>query len=103
MYYEFHPVNFWAQFAAIELIAAAVISLAFGPGVRLRDLPVLGRAVLGIAFVLVPAAAIVVGAVDATPTWSSVLSTAFFATMFFGLPLFALSGDRRRGHSSAVA
>jgi hypothetical protein len=96
------PANFWAQFAVLEFIAAIVVSLAFGPGVRVRDVPIVGRVFLGLGFVVVPAAAIALGAIDAAQaadgstaaaTW---LRTAFFTTLFFGLPLLALVDRRAR-------
>jgi len=103
--YAVHPDSFWAQFAVVELIAAVVVSLAFGPVVRLRYVPVIGRLVLGFAFVVVPTIAIVLGAVTAatnaaaaTPTEvaSGWLATLFFATLFFGLPVLVLAADGRR-------
>ena len=98
--YTSHPVSFWTQFAVMEFIAAVVVSLAFGPVVRIGDVPVIGRLVLGLGFVAVPAAAIVLGAIDAAQAAavhgpaaaaSSWLATAFFGTLFFGLPLTALA------------
>ncbi len=95
------PVSFWMQFAVVESIAALVVSFAFGPIVRLRDVPVFGRLVLGFSFVVVPAVAIVLGALDAAQDASSYgpaavasswLTTVLFGTLFFGLPLLAL-GD----------
>ena len=58
MYYSSpsQPVSFWVQFAAIEYVAAVVVSFGFGPGVRLGDLPVIGRFILGFGFVVLPAA-----------------------------------------------
>jgi hypothetical protein len=106
-----HPVSFWAQFAVIEFIAAVVVSLAFGPGVRFRDVPVIGRLALGRAFVALPAAAIVLGAVDAAQAAaaygpaaaaSSWLSTAFFGTLFFGLPLIVLAAHASRARSDTT-
>jgi hypothetical protein len=106
--YGSQPVSFWIQFAVIELMAAVIVSLGFGPGVRVGDIPVIGRLVLGIAFVALPAAAIVLGGVDAAQTAgglspaaaaASWLTTAFFGTLFFGLPLVALAarpGERSR-------
>lgn len=88
-------------------MAALVVSLTFGPGVRVGDLPVAGRLVLGIGFVTVPAVAIVLGAIDAAQTAggfspaaaaSSWLATAFFGTLFFGLPLVALTAGPREHH-----
>jgi len=93
------PVSFWIQFAVLELLAAIVVSLAFGPAVRLGDVPAIGRLVLGAAFVMVPAAAIVLGEIEAAHTAlyygpagpaSSWLGAAFSATLFFGLPLIAM-------------
>jgi hypothetical protein len=98
-FYTSHLVNFWIQFAVVEFIVAVVVSLAFGPGVRIRDLPVIGRLLLGLDFVVVPAIAIVLGAIDAAAAAglaspaaaaSSWLATMFFGTLFFGLPLIAL-------------
>jgi hypothetical protein len=98
--YAGDPVSFWIQFAVIEFIAAVVVSLAFGPVVRIRDVPVIGRLVLGLCFVAVPAALIIIGAIDAgriaavdglAAAASSWLVTAFFGTVFFGLPLIALA------------
>ena len=99
--------GFWVQFALVELIVAAVISFAYGPGVRIGDLPWVARMVLALAFVIVPAAALAAGAwaalEDAAARGSddlvsTGLATAFFATIFFGLPLIALAapGSRRR-------
>ncbi len=98
-YYSQTPM-FWMQFAMIEFIAAAVIALGFRPCVRLGDLPLVARLVLGLGFVVLPAAALVLGGIDvaraaagnANPvtvasTW---LATAVFGTLFFGLPLLAL-------------
>jgi len=106
--YTSPPVSFWIQFAVMEFIAAVVVSLAFGPVVRIGDVPVIGRLVLGIDFVAVPAAAIVLGAIEAahdaavyTPAAaaSSWLATAFFATLFFGLPLIAVAVPASRTQS----
>jgi hypothetical protein len=103
------PVSFWIQFAVVEFIAAVVVSLAFGRVVRIGNLPVIGRLVLGLGFVAVPAAAIVLGAVDAaqaaagygpTVAASSWLASAFFATLFFGLPLIALAVPASRAPSN---
>jgi hypothetical protein len=104
-FYTSHLANFWIQFAVVEFIVAVVVSVAFGPVVRIRDLPAIGRLMLGLDFVVVPAAAIVLGAIDAAQAAalyspaaaaSSWLATAFFGTLFFGLPLIALavSGSR---------
>jgi hypothetical protein len=106
--YASQPVSFWIQFAVMELIAAVVVSLAFGPVVRIGDVPVIGRLVLGLAFVAVPATAIVLGAIDAaqdaavspTVTASSWLATVFFAILFFGLPLIALAHTASRAPSN---
>ena len=85
-----------------------MVSLALGPVVRLRDVPVIGRLVLGLAFVAVPAAAIALGAIDAaqaaaphgpSAAASSWLTTAFFGTLFFGLPLIVLAADASRASS----
>jgi hypothetical protein len=93
------PVTFWIQFAVIELIAALVVSLAFGPGVRFGRLPAIAKLILGLGFVVLPAVALVLGGTDAARTAASVspavaasswLSTATFGTLFFGLPLVAL-------------
>ena len=107
--YTSHPVSFWTQFAVMEFIAAVVVSLAFGPVVRIGDVSVIGRLVLGLGFVAVPAAAIVLGAIDAAQAAavhgpaaaaSSWLATAFFGTLFFGLPLIALAVDASRAPSN---
>jgi hypothetical protein len=106
--YTSPPASFWLQFAVMEFIAAVVVSLAFGPGVRIRDVPVIGRLVLGLAFVVVPVAAIVLGAIDAAQAAaaygpaaaaSSWLATAFFTTLFFGLPLIGLAVPASRAGS----
>jgi hypothetical protein len=106
--YESQPVSFWIQFAVIELIAAVVVSLAFGPVVRIGDVPFIGRLVLGLGFVAVPAVAIILGAIEASEAAavggfgaaaSSWLATAFFAILFFGLPLIALSVPASRATS----
>ena len=98
--YSSPQVSFWFQFAVMEFVAAVVVSLAFGPVVRIRDVPVIGRLVLGLGFVAVPAAAIALGAIDAAQAAaangpaaaaSSWLATAFFAALFFGLPLITLA------------
>jgi hypothetical protein len=107
MYYmsTSEPTTFWVQFAAIEFIAAVVISLAFGPGVRFGDVPAIGRLVLGLGFVVMPAAAIVLGGIDAARAAaahsaavaaSSWLTSAVFGMLFFGLPLIALIAPVRR-------
>jgi hypothetical protein len=107
--YTSQPVSFWFQFAVMEFIAAVVVSLAFGPVVRIGDVPVIGRLVLGLGFVAVPAAAIVLGAIDAAQAAavygpaaaaSSWLATAFFGTLFFGLPLTALAVPVSRAPSN---
>ena len=94
---------FWAQFALLEFFAAVIVSAAFGPVVHLRDVPVIGAAVLGLCFVVIPAVAITLGAIDVadnaagygtTAAASSWLTTVFFTTLFFGLPLLALRGRR---------
>jgi hypothetical protein len=99
------PPTFWVQFAVIEFIAAAVVALAFRPGVRLGDVPAIGRLVLMFGFVLLPAAAIVLGGIDAAQAAAKVssavaasswLATATFGTLFFGLPLLALAAPGRR-------
>lgn len=104
-YFASQPLSFWVQFAVIELIAALVISLSFGPGVRLSDVPVVGRLVLGLGFVAIPAFAVVLGAIDvaqaaaeASPAAaaSGWLTVAFFGTLFFGLPLIALMAHASR-------
>lgn len=96
--------GFWAKFAVLEFLAAAIVSGAFGPRVGPRDVPVIGLLVLAIGFVVVPAIAIALGGMDAariahidgtTATVSSWLGTAFFATLFFGLPLIALAAPLR--------
>jgi hypothetical protein len=94
------PVSFWLQFAVMEFIAAIVVSLALGPVVRIGDLPAIGRLVLGLCFVVVPTAMIVLGAIDAAQAAavhgqaaaaSSWIKSGFFGTLFFGLPLIALA------------
>lgn len=107
-----HTTAFWAQFALLEFVAAVVISLAFGPGVGLRDLPAIIWVVLGVAFVVVPAAAVLLGGVEAFNTaaahgpataLASELATGFFATIFFGLPMIALAAPGpRAAHTEAV-
>lgn len=105
--YGSQSVSFWIQFAVLEVLAALVVSLAFGPGVRIGDVPPVGRLVLGLAFVALPAAAIVLGAIDAQAAGgfspavaaSSWLTTAFFSTLFFGLPLLALVAPGSRGRA----
>lgn len=105
------PVSFWLQFAVMEFIAAIVVSLALGPVVRIGDLPGIGRLVLGLCFVAVPAAMIVLGAIDAAQlaavhgqaaAASSWLRSAFFGTLFFGLPLIALAVPAVRAPSSST-
>jgi hypothetical protein len=99
------PVGFWLQFAMIEFVAAVVVSFAFGPGVRFRDVPVIARLVLGLGFVAAPAGLIILGAVDVAQAAagyspaaavSSWLTNAFFGTAFFGLPLIALAAHGPR-------
>jgi hypothetical protein len=96
--------GFWAKFAVLEFLTAAIVSGPFGPRVGPRDVPVIGLIVLALGFVVVPAIAIVLGGIDAariahidgtTATVSSWLGTAFFATLFFGLPLIALAAPWR--------
>ena len=74
--------------------------MALGPVVRIDDLPAVGRLVLGLCFVVVPTAMIVLGAIDAAQAAavhgqaavaSSWLKSGFFGTLFFGLPLIALA------------
>lgn len=107
--YPNEPTSFWVQFAVMSFVAAIVVSLAFGPGVRLADLATAGRVVLGLSFLVVPAIAIVVGAIDgarglgaydASVAPSYWLSTAFYSVLFFGLPLIALGGGGRRASSA---
>jgi hypothetical protein len=102
------PVSFWLQFAVMEFIAAIVVSLALGPVVRIGDLPAIGRLVLGLCFVAVPAGAIALGAIDAAQAAtaygpaaaaSSWLKIGFFGTLFFGLPLIALAVPAARAPS----
>jgi hypothetical protein len=97
--------GFWAKFAVLEFLAAAIISGAFGPRVRLRDVPVIGQIVLAFGFLVLPAIALALGGVDAeriahidgtTATISSWLGTAFFGTIFFGLPILALAAPTPR-------
>lgn len=92
--------GFWMQFALVELIVAAVISFAYGPGVGIRDLPWIAQTVLALAFLVVPAAAFAAGATQALRdaaalgaayVVSASLTMAFFAIVFFGLPLVALA------------
>lgn len=96
--------GFWAKFAVLEFLAAAILSGAFGPRVGPRDVPAIGLVVLALGFVVVPAIAIALGGMDAariahidgtSATVSSWLGTAFFATLFFGLPLIALTAPWR--------
>lgn len=104
-YIASQTVSFWFQFAAIEFIAALVVSFSFGPGVRVSDVPVIGRLLLGLGFVAVPAVAIVLGVIEAAQisaakspveTASTWLTTAFFGTLFFGLPLIAMIAHASR-------
>lgn len=97
--YYSQPSMFWLQFATIEFIAAIVIALGFRAGVRLGDMPVIARLALGLGFVVLPAAAIVLGAlaiaqaaarIGPAAVASSWLSTMTFGILFFGLPLIAL-------------
>jgi hypothetical protein len=99
--------GFWMQFALVGSIAAAVISFAYGPGVGIRDLPWVARIFLALAFFIVPAAAFAAGATQAlrnagvlgaADLVSTSLTTAFFAVVFFGLPLVVLAapGSHRR-------
>jgi hypothetical protein len=57
--------DFWARFALLELAVAVVLAFTHGAGVAVRDLHPAAAAVLAFAFVVVPAAAIMVGAIDA--------------------------------------
>jgi hypothetical protein len=107
--YASQPASFWIQFAVMEFIAAVVVSLAFGPVVRIGNVPIIGRLVLGLCFVAVPAAAIVLGATEAAQAAaayspaaaaSSWLATALFGTLFFGLPLMALAVPASRARSN---
>jgi hypothetical protein len=107
-FYTSHLANFWIQFAVVEFILAVVVSVAFGPVVRIRDLPAIGRLMLGLDFVVVPAVAIALGAIDAAQAAalyspaaaaSSWLASAFFGTVFFGLPLIALAVPASRAPS----
>ena len=107
-FYTSHLAHFWIQFAVVEFIVAVVVSVAFGPVVRIRDLPAIGRLMLGLDFVVVPAAAIVLGAVDVAQAAalyspaaaaSSWLATVFFGTLFFGLPMIALAVPGSRAPS----
>jgi hypothetical protein len=105
------PPSFWVQFALIEFLAAAVVSLAFGPGVRLHDLPAIALAVLGIGFLVLPVVALALGGIEAihaaagygpAATASSELTTLFFGTLFLGLPLVALAAPApRAAHRSS--
>jgi hypothetical protein len=99
------PPSFWVQFALIEFLAAAVISLAFGPGARLRDLPAIALAVLGVGFLVLPVVALALGGMEAAhvaaaygpaAAISSELTTLLFGTIFFGLPLIALAAPNSR-------
>jgi hypothetical protein len=103
------PPGFWVEFAVIEFIAALVIALAFDAGMRLGDMPIIGRVVLGLGFVVIPAAAIVLGGIDAARAAaahssaiaaSSWLTTAAFGTLFFGLPLIAMLAPDRRARAT---
>jgi hypothetical protein len=109
-FYTSHLTTFWIQFAVVEFIVAVVVSAAFGPVVRIRDVPALGRLMLGLDFVLVPAVAIGLGAIDAAQAAalqspaaavSSWLASTFFGTVFFGLPLIALAVPASRAPSDA--
>ena len=111
-YYPTQPVSFWAQFAVIEFIAAVVVALAFRPGARFGDVPAIVKVVLGLGFVVLPAAAIVLGGLDAAQTAGRIsptvaastwLTTTFFGTLFFGLPLFALAAPGGRASTKTVA
>ena len=73
-------------------------------------MPAIGRLILGLDFVVVPAAAIVLGAVDVAQAAalyspaaavSSWLATAFFGTLFFGVRLIALDVPGSRAPSDA--
>jgi hypothetical protein len=99
-WYEPQPVSFWLQFAVLEFLAAVVVSLGLGPVVRVRTVPLIGRLVLGAAFVAVPAALIALRTVEqvrsayqagTTAAATSLLTTTFFTILFFGLPLIALA------------
>jgi hypothetical protein len=105
------PTSFWVQFALIEFLAAAVISLAFGPGVRLRDLPAIALAVLCVGFLVLPVVALALGGIEAAhvaaaygpaAAISSELTTLFFGTIFFGLPLIALATPTSRSPRAAA-
>lgn len=96
--------GFWAKFAVLEFVAAAILSAGFGPRVGLRDVPVIGRIVLAIGFLALPVVALALGGLDAArvahidgtaATVASWVGTAFFATVFFGLPLIALAAPIR--------
>jgi len=109
--YYSQPSMFWLQFATIEFIAAVVIALGFRPGVRLGDLPAIARPVLGLGFVVLPVAAIVLGGLDAAQTAAKVsqtavasswLSTATFGILFFSLPLVALVASAGRATTRAA-
>lgn len=108
--YYSQPSMFWLQFATIEFIAVVVIALGFRPGVRLGDMPAIAQLALGLGFVVLPAAAIVLGGFDAaqvaakvsqTAAVSSWLSTATFGILFFSLPLVALVGTAGRATKAA--
>jgi hypothetical protein len=91
--------GFWAKFGVLDFLAAAIVSAAFGPRVRLRDVPTIGRIVLAFGFIVLPAVALALGGIEAarsahidgtSATISSWLGTALFGTFFFGLPILAL-------------
>jgi hypothetical protein len=104
--YGSQQANFWVQFAVVEFVTAVVVSFAFGPGVRFRDLPGIARVALVLGFGVLPLAAIVLGTVaaaqaagrtDALAAASTWLATGLFGTLFFGVPLIALA---RQGPSA---
>jgi hypothetical protein len=111
VYYS-QSASFWVQFAVMEFLAAVVVSLAFGPGIRFGDLPAIARLILGVAFVAVPTAALVLGGIDAAQVArvhssaaaaSSWVATAEAGIMFFGLPLLALAAPRGRAAPNVAA
>lgn len=110
--YYSQPSLFWLQFATIEFIAALVIAFGYRPGVRFGDLPVIARLALGLGFVVLPTAAIVLGGLDVAQTAANVnqaavastlLSTATFGILFFSLPLITLVASSGRPTTKSMA
>ena len=98
--YDYTPsIEFWTEFAVVAIVAAIVISAAQGARVAVGDLPIAVRLVLLIAFVGLPAIAILLGSVDllrqaatygSAAAFATGIRIAFFAAIFFGLPLVAV-------------